>query len=386
MPLTHSAAELSAWLRLSLEPGLTPSTHYPLLSAVGLPEQIYALSAAALARYVPQQLAIQLATGASAEIQTQIDRTLEWVSEPGRHIVTLADADYPQSLLTIADPPLLLYINGDAARLGHPALAMVGSRSATPGGCENAKAFSQYLASHGWCVISGLAHGIDAAAHEGALLAGPDGAGTVAIMGTGIDRVYPASHRELAHRIAEHGALVSELPLGTGAKPFHFPRRNRLVAGLARGVLVVEAARQSGSLITARLAGENGREVFAIPGSIHSPLSRGCHALIRQGAKLVETAQDITDELGEIHPVTSRAASKPATANAAKSSTAPGETRLSPPDTPLLQALGYDPVHPDLLQARTGLDIPTLTAQLLDLELAGHITRLDGGRFQRLKS
>lgn len=386
MPLTHSDAELSAWLRLSLEPGLTPSVLYPLLSAVGLPEHIYRLGAQALARHVPQNLAVQLATSAPAEIQAQIDSALEWVAQPGRHIVTLADPTYPQSLLTIADPPILLYINGDPARLNQPALAIVGARNATPGGCDNARAFSRHLASHGWCVISGLAHGIDAAAHEGALLAGPSGAGTVAIMGTGIDRVYPAGHRELAHRIAEDGALVSELPLGTGAKPFHFPRRNRLVAGLARGVLVVEAARQSGSLITARLAGENGREVFAIPGSIHSPLSRGCHALIRQGAKLVETAQDITDELGEIHPATAPATSKSATSNAAKSNAAPRDTHPGPPDTLLLQALGYDPVHPDLLQARTGLDIPTLTAQLLDLELAGHITRLDGGRFQRLKS
>jgi len=373
MPLTHSHAELSAWLRLSLEPGVSPSIVYPLLSAVGLPEQIYDLGAAALARHVPQDLARQLAAPAPADIQAQIERTLEWVAQPGRRIVTLADAAYPQSLLTIADPPVLLYVNGDAARLNVPALAVVGARSATPGGCDNARAFARHLAGHGWCVVSGLAQGIDAAAHEGALLAGPGGAGTVAVMGTGIDRVYPARHRDLAHRIAGHGALVSELPLGMGALPHHFPRRNRLVAGLARGVLVVEAARQSGSLITARLAGENGREVFAIPGSIHSPLSRGCHALIRQGAKLVETAQDITDELGGGGPPAGRAA--PAQA--------PDEP--AGPDTPLLRALGHDPLHLDALQARTGLDIAALNAQLLELELAGRVARLDGGRFQRLK-
>lgn len=398
MPLTHSATELSAWLRLSLEPGMTPSVRYPLLSALGLPEQIYAMGASALSRHIPQQLAIQLAASPSADIQSQIDQTLQWVDQPGRYILTLADRDYPQSLLTIADPPVLLYVNGDPARLSQTALAVVGARNATPGGCENAKAFAHHLAGHGWCVVSGLAQGIDAAAHEGALLAGPDGAGTVAIMGTGIDRVYPARHRELAHRIAEHGALVSELPLGMGALPHHFPLRNRIVAGLTRGVLVVEAARQSGSLITARLAGESGREVFAIPGSIHSPLSRGCHALIRQGAKLVETAQDITDELGEAQPPGPPDAphlGKHAPARGARTAgRASGVTTSAPPplgdgvdapDSPLLQALGYDPLHLDILQARTGLDIPTLTTQLLDLELAGHIARMDGGRFQRLR-
>ncbi|HYG41475.1 MAG TPA: DNA-processing protein DprA [Bordetella sp.] len=371
MPLTHSHAELSAWLRLSLEPGVGPATAYPLLSALGLPEQIYALGAAALARHVPQDLARQLAAPAPADMQAQIDLALQWVSQPGRHVLTLADPAYPQSLLTTADPPILLYVNGDPAYLNRPALAVVGARNATPGGCDNARAFARHLASHGWCVVSGLAQGIDAAAHEGALLAGPAGAGTVAVMGTGIDRVYPARHRELAHQIAAQGALVSELPLGMGALPHHFPRRNRLVAGLARGVLVVEAARQSGSLITARLAGENGREVFAIPGSIHSPLSRGCHALIRQGAKLVETAQDITDELGGGQPAASQGA--------------PAISAPPRPDTPLLQALGYDPLHLDALQARTGLDIAVLNVQLLELELAGRIARLDGGRFQRLK-
>ena len=215
----------------------------------------------------------------------------------------------------------------------------------------------------------------DAAAHEGALDAGPGGAGTVAVMGTGIDRIYPARHRDLAHRIAAHGALVSELPLGTGALPQHFPKRNRIVAGLARGVLVVEAARQSGSLITARLAGESGREVFAIPGSIHSPLSRGCHALIRQGAKLVETAADITDELG--------GGPQPGTRRPPEPADDPGDA--DNPAHPVLEALGFDPLHLDALQARCGLDTATLQAQLLELELAARVARLDDGRFQRLK-
>lgn len=371
MPLTQPHDELSAWLRLSLEPDLGPSLAYALLSALGEPAQIYARRAAELMRHVPQDLAVQLAAEPPAELAENIAATLRWVDEPGRHILTLADAAYPQQLLTIADPPLLLYVAGDPAQLSKPGLAVVGARSATPGGEENARAFSRHLSAQGWSVVSGLALGIDGAAHEGALAAGPEGAGTTAVMGTGIDRIYPAAHRDLAHRIAAHGALISELPLGTPVRAFNFPRRNRLVAGLARGVLVVEAAKQSGSLITARLAAESGREVFAIPGSIHSPLSRGCHALIRQGAKLVETAQDITDELGLPSPD-----ARPAAEKTAQAATAP-ETRL-------LRALGHDPVHLDALQARTGLDTATLQAQLLELELAGHIARLDDGRFQQL--
>jgi len=374
MPLAHTPAELSAWLRLSLEPGVGPATAYTLLAALGMPEDIYAQGAAALARHVPQDLARQLAADPPAEVAAQVERTLQWVDAPGRHILTLADKAYPRQLLTIADPPVLLYVAGDPARLAGPALAVVGARSATPGGEDNARAFARHLAGHGWTVVSGLAQGIDAAAHEGALQAGPAGAGTVAIMGTGIDRIYPAVHRDLAHRIAANGALVSELPLGMGALKHHFPQRNRLVAGLSRGVLVVEAARQSGSLITARLAAESGREVFAIPGSIHSPLSRGCHALIRQGAKLVETAQDIADELAP-------AGGAPA-ADAKRA--APAQAGPAAPTHPLLNALGHDPLHLDALQARTGLDAATLQAQLLELELAGQVARIDGGRFQRL--
>src|SRR5690606_11414069 len=197
------------------------------------------------------------------------------------------------------DPPAVLYVNGRAELLNRPIIAVVGARNATPGGRDNAQAFAQSLAGQGWCIASGLAHGIDAAAHRGALAAGAQAGSTIAVMGTGIDIIYPSANLELAHRIAHEGALVSELPLGTPSVPHQFPRRNRIVAGLAKGVLVVEAARQSGSLITARLASELGREVFSIPGSIHSPLSRGCHALIRQGAKLVESGEDIVEELGQ---------------------------------------------------------------------------------------
>ncbi len=369
MPLTQSPEELAAWLRLSLEPNVGSATACQLLAALGLPDQIYAQRATALSRHVPEALARQLAAPMPADMETQVQAALEWVQQPGRHVLTLADPAYPQSLLTIADPPILLYVAGDPAFLQGPSLAVVGARNATPGGQENARAFARHLAGNGWRVVSGLALGIDAAAHEGALDAGPQGAGTVAVMGTGIDRIYPASHRDLAHRIAAHGALVSELPLGTGARPQHFPKRNRIVAGLARGVLVVEAAKQSGSLITARLAGECGREVFAIPGSIHSPLSRGCHALIRQGAKLVETAMDITDELG---------GGPTPTPPARRQTPAPA------PAHPVLDALGFDPLHLDAIQARCGLETADLQTQLVELELQGRIARLDDGRYQRL--
>lgn len=410
MPLDHTHDELAAWLRLSLEPGLGLIGAIGLLRSAGTPEDIYAMGASALGRHLPPELARQLAAGPAPDRAALIDDTLRWAQGAGRHLITLADPRYPPALLATADPPLLLYVRGDPARLSGPALAVVGARSATAGGAENARAFSRYLAQHGWRIVSGLAQGIDAAAHEGALDAGPQGAGTVAVMGTGIDQIYPPRHAGLAERIAAQGALVSELPLGSSALPHHFPRRNRLVAGLAHGVLVVEAARQSGSLITARLAAENGREVFAIPGSIHSPLSRGCHALIRQGAKLVETARDITDELGSAAadggpPRQRRDAhgrADPAAATGKRHKTEGSQTAGDPAatsrvnetdemsagpgddDDPVLAALGYDAVHLDTLLTRTGLDNPTLGARLLELELTGVIARLDGGRFQRL--
>ncbi|QII83472.1 DNA-protecting protein DprA [Bordetella hinzii] len=369
MPLQHDSEELAAWLRLSLEPGVGPVTACGLLRAFGLPQALYAQSASALARQLPQPLAIQLAASPAPDVQALVQRGLEWVADDDHYILTLADPAYPQSLLSITDPPVLLYVKGRPELLNRPTLAVVGARNATPMGTQNARAFARHLAAHGWCVASGLALGIDAAAHEGALAAGPGGGGTVAVLGTGVDRVYPAGNRRLAHAIAAGGALVSEFALGTGAQAHHFPQRNRLVAGLSRGVLVVEAARQSGSLITARLAGEGGREVFAIPGSIHSPLSRGCHALIRQGAKLVETAQDITDELGSPQ----RPPRPPAAAPAA------------PPQSAALDALGYDPQHLDALTAGSGIDAATLAAQLTELEIEGWVARLDDGRYQRLK-
>jgi DNA processing protein len=404
MSHTSTTEELSAWIRLSLEPGLGPAAARRLLAAVGLPHDIYALSSGSLGKFLPVDLARQLKREPDDEVQQCIARTLEWAAQPGHHILTLADPAYPRLLLDIHDPPLLLYVNGSPQLLSRPALAIVGARSASSGGMDNAKAFARHLAEQGWCIHSGLALGIDTAAHEGALQAGPSHGSTVAVLGTGIDIVYPARNRGLAHRIAEHGALVSEFPLGTRAVPYQFPKRNRLVAGLCSGVLVVEAARQSGSLITARLASEMGREVFAIPGSIHSPLSRGCHALIRQGAKLVESAQDIQDELRapglRLMPAastsTSGTPSSPTSAPTTMPSPAQGGMPAAPPTpaepTPLerdptglrvLEALGYDPVHLDVLQERSGLDLGLLNASLLELELAEIIVRMADGRFQR---
>jgi len=281
--------------------------------------------------------------------------------------VALGDTAYPPLLLQTADPPLLLYVQGDLSKLTLPAIAIVGSRRASPQGVANARAFAQALSEQGWVIYSGLAQGIDAAAHEGALAGA---AGTVAVVGTGLDRVYPASHRALAHRIAAHGALVSEFAPGTPPLAEHFPMRNRLIAGMSLGTVVVEAALQSGSLITARLATEAGREVFAVPGSIHAPQAKGCHWLLKQGAKLVESAQDVLEELNL--PQLSSAL------------TAEADADDQPADEPLFAAMGYEPVSLDALQARTGLATAELQARLLALEMAGEVARLQGGLFQRM--
>jgi DNA processing protein len=297
-----------------------------------------------------------------------------------RHAVTLGDAAYPARLLQTADPPLLLYVHGDPRALAAASLAIVGSRHPTPQGQDNAGAFAEALSGEGLAIVSGLALGIDAAAHEGALK-GP--AGTLAVLGTGIDEAYPRRHRALADRVAAHGALVSEFAPGTPALREHFPQRNRIIAGLSLGTLVVEAALPSGSLITARLAAEAGREVFAIPGSIHSPQSKGCHALLKQGAKLVESAQDILEELRGTRSWVAASKGKPpeAASDGRPLSTASGD---GPRADPLLDAIGHDPVTLDALIARTGWPTAELSARLLELELTGQVARLPGGLFQRL--
>ncbi|MDE2276547.1 MAG: DNA-processing protein DprA, partial [Burkholderiales bacterium] len=297
----------------------------------------------------------------------RLARARDWLAGGAdRRVITLDHPAWPPLLLQTADPPLLLYVQGDAAALAAPAVAVVGSRQPTAQGRDNARAFGLALAAHGLVVVSGLAQGIDAAAHEGALDSRTGGACTVAVVGTGLDQVYPPRHAELARRIALRGALVSEYAPGTPPLAENFPLRNRIIAGLARGTLVVEAALRSGSLITARLAAEAGREVFALPGSIHAPQSKGCHALIRQGAKLVETAEHILEEL-----------------NLAPATAAPATDPDDAPQDPLLDALGDDPVTLDALVARTGWPVPTLSARLLELELTGRVARLPGGLYQR---
>ncbi|MEW6694925.1 DNA processing protein DprA [Tepidimonas thermarum] len=360
------------WLRLTATDGVGAVTARRLLAAFGLPAHIFAQPASALAEVVGPALAARLrATPAGWDALRQ--HTRQWLADPQHHLIALGDTRYPAPLLTTPDPPALLHVVGDAAALSAPrALAVVGSRNPTPQGAENARAFAQALAAEGVVIVSGLAAGIDAAAHEGALAAGGV---TVAVVGTGVDRVYPARHRALAHRIAAAGCVVSEYPLGTPPLAPHFPRRNRLIAGLTQGTLVVEAALGSGSLITAELATHMGREVFAIPGSIHSPQSRGCHALIRQGAKLVETAEHIREELTGVWGPPALTA--PAAA-------ADGDAGTDPAEDPVLAALGHDPTPFDLLQARCGWDTPQLQAHLLALELKGVVQRLPGGRLQRV--
>jgi DNA processing protein len=301
--------------------------------------------------------------------------TDDWSQDPANHLLSIGDNDYPELLQQIAQPPPQLYVRGDPALLQMPALAIVGSRNPTAGGARNAFEFARHLGASGFCIVSGLAEGIDTAAHRGALAAG---AATIAFLGHGIDRVYPAANRELAHEIAAHGALVSEFPLGTHPHKSHFPQRNRLISGVSLGTLVVEAARRSGSLITARCAGEQGREVFALPGSIHNPLARGCHKLIRQGAKLVETADDIVAELAplatHILQTTLESTQKEASPN-----TDSGDYRA------LKKHLAYDPVGIDELAQNSGLTIDQVSSMLLILELEGEVESLSGGRYSLLQ-
>lgn len=386
--MTAPADDLADWLRLACIPGVGTQGQRALLAAFGLPGHIFAAGRGALAAVVGGQAADAVLAVPAHE---DIERTLAWASEAGNRVLTLADADYPRQLFDIADPPVLLYVKGEPALLSRPGIALVGARSATAAGEANAEAFARTLAQQGLVVVSGLALGIDAAAHRGALAAGSTGAGTVAVIGTGIDRIYPARNATLAREIAAAGAVVSEFPLGTPPLQHNFPRRNRLIAGLAEGVLVVEAALGSGSLITARLATETGREVFAIPGSIHSPLSRGCHRLIRDGAKLVETAEDVVEELrgrlGWPAPVAASVKDRRSRGAVPAVPAAPprqAALALDGERTRVLEAIGHDPVDLDTIAARCGLTVDALYAILLPLELEGRLAKLPGGRFQRI--
>ena len=413
MPCNDPA--LPHWLRVGLIPGIDDGTLRKLLGAFGLPEQIFAATLSDLTGVAGESHAVRV-RGAIDDraINDRVERALRWLDAPENHLVTLADADYPRDLLDTSDPPPLLYLKGRRELLGARAIAIVGSRNATAQGIANAESFAAALSHAGLCIVSGLALGIDAAAHRGALRHEPGAGGalrhepgaggllrqepggkgtpqrepgpgtprresgaparltapgsTIAVIGTGADIVYPARNRDLAHAIAARGLIVSEFPLGTTAAAANFPRRNRIISGLSKGVLVVEAALMSGSLITARLAGEQGRDVFALPGSIHSPLAKGCHQLIKQGAKLVDSVEDILEELGVNGPV--RDAGTPADVAGAHDA--------------LPEALGHDPISVDAFGARTGVAAHMLSAQLLKLELAGSVAQLPGGLVQRI--
>ena len=390
------SAELKAWLRLTLCPGVGNGTARKLLATFGSVQAIFEQSAATLKELGSVKLSNAIALQPPS-LDELLKTTQDWLAAGNdRHIAVLGDARYPLELLNIEDPPLMLYMLGALANTAQAAtnlvatsvtsftqgqllLAIVGSRNPTPQGEVSARQFAKAFGEAGVCVVSGMALGVDGAAHEGALQGGGT---TIAVVGTGLDRVYPKKHLNLAHRIAQQGLIISEFPLGTPPLTGNFPKRNRIISGLSQGVLVVEAAVKSGSLITARLANEQGKDVFAIPGSIHSPQSRGCHALIKQGAKLVETAQDVLEELRisvAVPPLT-------AAANEAEGDESEDSQEGETPnvDKAFLSALGFDVVSLDALQARTGMATPALQAQLLELELDGHVMRLPGGLFQRV--
>ncbi len=363
------------WLRMQEIHGLGRQTIYQLLKVFGSAEAIFAASHASLRKLVSDEIASQIkTTGISDHIQASLD----WLAEPNNHLLTLADEDYPRLLLETADPPPLLYAKGQLDSLHHPTIAIVGSRNPTPQGEKNAHDFAMLLAQFGFSIISGLALGIDAAAHQGAL---DTNARTIAVVGTGLDIVYPAKHRAMAHDIIKHGLLISEFPLGTPSLPQNFAQRNRVISGLSMGCLVVEASLQSGSLITAKFATEQDREVFAIPGSIHSPQSKGCHQLIKQGAKLVDSVQDILQELKSEHFVS--VSKIPLQKNFSQPQTGDAD-EIPHADKALLEMMGFEPINIEYLLQNSGLTSDRLSSILIALELANKIVAMPGGRYQRI--
>ncbi|AOJ88171.1 DNA processing protein DprA [Burkholderia sp. MSMB0856] len=406
-PQALTTSALRAWLQLAHAPGLPPAVLRALLDAFGSPTALLRASDQAIGAASSAAAARAVRTSQRNDLDARTDAALAWLDAPGNAIVTLNDPVYPPRLRDLHDPPPLLYVKGRLDLLHARGLAVVGSRHATPQGLADATRFSHALSDAGLVIVSGLALGIDGAAHRGGL----DGrAGTVAVIATGADLVYPARHRTLAHEIAARGAIVSEWPLGTPARAAHFPQRNRLIAALALGALVVEAAPRSGSLITARLANELGRDVFAMPGSIHAPLAQGCHALIRDGAKLTTTPLDVLEEYGLGEPAvhasrTENSRSRPDNggttdivvpcagehiekAGSAIPVATPAEIDGTPTDNPaeqsVLAALGYGPVTYEWLAEHTGLSDDALHRALLGLELAGRVASMPGGRFARL--
>lgn len=411
--LPLEADELSAWLRLANARGLRPAALCALLRAFGLPQHVFAQPFEALAAAAGTEAARAALAPPAANFAQQVAAVAAWCAQPGHALVTLADPAYPPRLLTMPDPPALLYVQGRLDLLHARSVAVVGSRSATPQALEDATRFARTLAAAGVTVVSGLASGVDGAAHQGAL---DERGGTVAVIGTGADLVYPAGHHALAAQIASRGAIVSEWPLGTPARSANFPQRNRVIAALVEGVIVVEAAMRSGSLITTRLANEMGRDVFALPGSVHAPLSRGCHRLIKEGAQLVETPEEVLEALRFTQPAPrARRTRAPRERDSTDTMTLPLEFEAQPPrlardnaqsEPPaeaargraaatarpaalapeahaLLAALGHAPATLEILAQRTDMTEAALQATLLQLELAGHVSALPGGRFTR---
>lgn len=369
-PAQESARD--AWLTLLLAPGIGPVAGMRLIERHGDPEAALAAGPSGWrAAGIPEPL-FEALREPDAEAMTACRDWLDGAED--RALLTIDDPRYPPRLLETGRPPLALFCQGDVDLLMRDQIAIVGARAASRQGLEDARAFAGELARQGLVITSGLASGIDGAAHAAALDASGN---TIAVAGTGPDRVYPARHRQLAHRIGAQGLIVSEFPPGTGAKPQHFPQRNRIIAGLSLGTLVVEAAAKSGSLITAKLAAEFGREVFAIPGSIHKPTARGCHALIREGAQLVETVQEILVALGRAAPATT--ATLPGVSDPDANPALSGGARQT------LAAVDDNGTAFDQLVARTGLNVAALSSALLELEIAGLVASEPGGSFSRLR-
>jgi DNA processing protein len=361
-------ARVEAWASLQLTPGLGTRTLVALLKHFGGAVEVCTASRRSLVKAASAEAATAIERGPDPRL---LETTLAWLRDSGHWLIAWDDPDFPRALLAISDPPPAFYYLGRRELLNRPAVAIVGSRNATPQGIEDAEAFGAALSAAGLTIVSGLATGVDAAAHRGGLSAA---GGSLAVVGTGVDRYYPPANRELQQHLEREGGVASEFPLGTPPLPENFPRRNRVISGLARGVLVVEATLNSGSLITARLAAEQGREVFAIPGSIHSPFSKGAHRLIRDGAKLVETAQDVLEELHFELGASSGGRGSPA-------SEAP--VIASETAERVLSALGYDPAAIDQLSQRSGLAAEVIAATLVELELAGRVVGVAGGLYQR---
>jgi len=370
---TSKDEELAAWLALARTPGLGASARARLLEHFQSAQALFQAPARALSAF---ELGEATRRKLGEPDWAGVEADLRWLEEKDHHVLHELNPAYPQRLRELNDPPPVLYCHGQTEHLHDPGLAMVGSRNPTRGGRETAEAFAAALSRMGLVITSGLAMGVDAAAHRGAIKAeGP----TVAVLGCGVDIPYPRSNAALAEQIAAHGCLVSEYPPGIKPHRRHFPQRNRIIAGLSLGTLVVEAALRSGSLITARLAGEQGREVFAVPGSIHNPLARGCHRLIRAGAKLVESTDDIFEELRDVVSLQSPTLSSP------EAEEAPPETHTQgdPSYTRLLEAVDYSPTPVDLIVERSGLTAATVSSMLLMLELEGRIESAPGGRYTR---